>query len=387
MAIHPKLHQHSAQQGSLTPQQAHAISTWTEQATESLESLDISADNAATAGTVNVAPRQAAPLLIPIDDHHPNPSVSVRVRPAAGVVATETKRIIPSAYGRREPLHRDSLKRREALLKGKEGSRRRQRWENDRLMSNPWAQAPSASDWQVQPSYPRHGTVPYYLAPLWDSHYAQKEQARGSRSKRTGKGKDTAADPQHQIPKELRTKLKRARAAHGLLQDLEEDIRAFVEKWNDKQSITEGEGLADAPVDSDDEDEIVFVGRNGQMHDSPGRKSRIKHMDQEMGVDGEKDNEKVVFESLVDDRGGIFGRWIVHSLATYYGLRTWSVTRGNPARRVAYVGISNNRPLPNRKLSYSQHTRTTSSSSAVSCRYGANTQHGDMLPRPLWGMV
>ena len=33
----------------------------------------------------------------------------------------------------REPLRRDSLKRREALLKGKEGSRRRQRWENGRL--------------------------------------------------------------------------------------------------------------------------------------------------------------------------------------------------------------------------------------------------------------
>ena len=30
----------------------------------------------------------------------------------------------------KEPLRRDSMKRREALLKGKEGSRRRQRWEN-----------------------------------------------------------------------------------------------------------------------------------------------------------------------------------------------------------------------------------------------------------------
>jgi hypothetical protein len=39
----------------------------------------------------------------------------------------ETKR----AYKpRKESLRRDSLKRREALLKGKEGSRRRQRWEN-----------------------------------------------------------------------------------------------------------------------------------------------------------------------------------------------------------------------------------------------------------------
>ena len=30
----------------------------------------------------------------------------------------------------KEPLRRDSMKRRDALLKGKEGSRRRQRWEN-----------------------------------------------------------------------------------------------------------------------------------------------------------------------------------------------------------------------------------------------------------------
>ena len=32
-------------------------------------------------------------------------------------------------------------------------------------------------------------------------------------------------------------------------------------------------------------------------------------------------------------------RWLVHNIATYYGLRTWSVTVGDPARREAYVGI------------------------------------------------
>lgn len=36
----------------------------------------------------------------------------------------------PAYKPRKEPLRRDSLKRRDALLKGKEGSRRRQRWEN-----------------------------------------------------------------------------------------------------------------------------------------------------------------------------------------------------------------------------------------------------------------
>ena len=37
-----------------------------------------------------------------------------------------------TSYKRKEPIRRDSQKRREALLKGKEGSRRRQRWENGR---------------------------------------------------------------------------------------------------------------------------------------------------------------------------------------------------------------------------------------------------------------
>jgi hypothetical protein len=36
----------------------------------------------------------------------------------------------PALKPRKAPLRRDSLKNRQALLKGKEGSRRRQRWEN-----------------------------------------------------------------------------------------------------------------------------------------------------------------------------------------------------------------------------------------------------------------
>lgn len=54
---------------------------------------------------------------------------------------------VHTVYKRREPIRRDSLKRREALLKGKEGSRQRRRWENDRLLSNPYAQPPLPTDW------------------------------------------------------------------------------------------------------------------------------------------------------------------------------------------------------------------------------------------------
>ena len=52
-------------------------------------------------------------LSVPIDD------------PTAGTSTT--------VYGTRKLLRRDSMERREALLKGKEGSRQRRRWENGEM--------------------------------------------------------------------------------------------------------------------------------------------------------------------------------------------------------------------------------------------------------------
>ena len=63
------------------------------------------------------------PLSIPLDEEQQSaakPTVRIRdTRP--------TDAITPP---RRPPSRRDSLKRREALLKGNEGSRQRRRWEN-----------------------------------------------------------------------------------------------------------------------------------------------------------------------------------------------------------------------------------------------------------------
>jgi hypothetical protein len=174
-------------------------------------------------------------------------------------------------------------------------------------LSNPWAQPPSASDWLIQPTYRRHDPVPYYLASLWDAHYAHKEHGKGSRA---AEAKKNNKDEKYQVPKELRKKLKHARAARGLLQDLEEDIRHFVKRWNEKQSISHEDGLEDAPASSDSgdsEDEIVFVGRSGQMHDSPERTRRLKQIKQEMNSRQERNGEKMVFESLANDRGAVFG--------------------------------------------------------------------------------
>lgn len=127
MAIHPRLRP-QASQGSLSPQQTLAISAWTEQAATSLQDLSLSES------TPDAAPQSPTPvrsslrgatttLAIPLDDEPPTPSPRVKI-------ASEESRAPTVSFRRREPLRRDGLKSREALLKGKDGSRRRQRWEN-----------------------------------------------------------------------------------------------------------------------------------------------------------------------------------------------------------------------------------------------------------------
>lgn len=96
------------------------------------------------------------------------------------------------------------------------------------------------------------------------------------------------------VPKEVRTKLKHARAAKGLLQDLEEEVRIFLQKWNEKEAKAREDGLHD--VDSEAE-EIVFIGRSGQMHDSTTRNKAFQDLQP----------DKLVFDGLANDRGASFG--------------------------------------------------------------------------------
>lgn len=97
------------------------------------------------------------------------------------------------------------------------------------------------------------------------------------------------------VPKELREKLRRAKAAKGLLKDLEEQVRLFVKNWEDERK-----DIGEHELDSEDE-EIVFVGRNGQMNDVP---SSPKIGFEES--DAERD-QRLVFDSLADDQGASFG--------------------------------------------------------------------------------
>jgi len=194
------------------------------------------------------------------------------------------------------------------------------------MLNNPYAEPPLPSDWVVGPTYPVH-RVPYFLAPLWDAEYAKSQKDRMKRAEAAKVPASKEEAEAAKVARELRAKLKKSKGAKFLLQDLEEEVRRFVRQWEEKQRELENEGLVDAS--SEDEEEIVFVGRNGVMSDERRQQK----------ADASLEKDKLIFQSLLDDHGAAFGRYLVHAIAAYYGLKTWSVTTGSPARREAYVGL------------------------------------------------
>lgn len=117
MAIFPNANAY-VQNGAPYASPPHPINieAWTEEAMQSL--------NAVSLVSPGGVPNTSASLAIDLDEpsYHKEDGITGAAHRAGNP---------DSSYRpRREPLRRDSLKRREALLKGKEGSRRRTRWEN-----------------------------------------------------------------------------------------------------------------------------------------------------------------------------------------------------------------------------------------------------------------
>ena len=96
------------------------VKAWTEQAAEALESVNLSTNS--PKGT-------SITLSIPLDS---SAEVATSGLPFRNTVRpkTPTQGQLHTTSGKRTIIRRDSLDRREALLKGKEGSRQRRRWEN-----------------------------------------------------------------------------------------------------------------------------------------------------------------------------------------------------------------------------------------------------------------
>lgn len=120
-------------------------------------------------------------------------------------------------------------------------------------------------------------------------------------------------------------------------------------------------------MDSDDE-EIVFVGRNGRMRDMQQKRAAAAAAQYRMAhreVSQETVDSGLLFDSFGDDLETAafksvetfcpflaihrmrpkltkcllpFRRWLAHAIADYYGLTSRSVTLAN-AQRVVYVGL------------------------------------------------
>jgi len=116
MAIHPTGEAPQSTHNASTTQPIN-IEDWTEAATVALSSVNISTPGELSGPTVA--------LEIPLDDKPVAPATSA------------AKEGAKASYARKELLRRDSMKSRERLLKGNEGSRRRQRWENGMCHPHP----------------------------------------------------------------------------------------------------------------------------------------------------------------------------------------------------------------------------------------------------------
>ncbi|KAK5657800.1 hypothetical protein OQA88_2873 [Cercophora sp. LCS_1] len=294
--------------------------------TTSTATLDVEAWASEALASLTVSPAACgtgSTLSIPLDAVA-NSSPQLRLRnvqfdPSGGGAGITPPRRAPAT-----PARRDSVKRREELLRGKEGTRQRRRWENDHLLGVPNAQPPTPSDWLIHPTHPVLDTVPYAIAQYWDKGLRERVEERKAAFAATRRKKVVDDEDIGKVPRDLRATVKKTPAVKSWLKVLEEPVRQFV--------VEKGLAIGES-VESEDDDEVVFVGRNGGMMDAKEfKKAQIVSKEKQL-------QEGIVLDTIGDDESGPFRRFLTHSISEYYGLSSKSVTVGNPARRVVYIGV------------------------------------------------
>lgn len=306
--------------------------------------IDIEAWTISALQSLSVSPAArgvGSPLTIPIDEY-------VRSKPAktATLAHTDTADGVtrtvnfeedvtpPRRPPSRPPSRRDSMARREALLKGKEGSRQRRRWENgkepsrdssmaaigtntdeyiylliDRLIGVPNAQPPQPGDWDVQPTHPIH-RVPYQIAQFWDRGVRDRVEDKTKRLQLARKKQQLLCGSATglgvgEVPRDLRETAKRTPAVKDWVRTIEEPVRQFM---RDQHVLLTGSTIASEESDDDDadseEEEIVFAGRTDAMRELQEKKNRWRKAHREKARD--QSDSGVVFDSFGDDDSASF---------------------------------------------------------------------------------
>lgn len=173
-------------------------------------------------------------------------------------------------------------------------------------MHVPNAQPPQPCDWEVHPTHRVH-RVPYQLAQFWergvrDSVEDKKVKLQVSRKKQQLKAGSATGPGVGEVPRDLRESAKRSPVVQSWVRALEEPVRHYLFS----QQLTEDEADLDSAaeeMDSDDE-EIVFVGRNGAMRELQQKQARWKMARRE--VSQETVDSGIVFDSFGNDEGAAY---------------------------------------------------------------------------------
>ncbi|CEI68931.1 hypothetical protein FVEN_g11936 [Fusarium venenatum] len=316
-------------------------------------SIDIDAWTISALQSLSVSPvarGTCIPLAIPIDEVAKAQPKS----PERNVDFDEHG--VSTSIPKRPLSRRDSQRKRELVQKGKEGSRQRRRWENDRLMHVPNVQPPLPSDYEVHPTHTVH-QVPYQLAQFWDRGVRQRVEDKtarlqAERKKQQLKSGSATGLCAGEVPRDLREATKRSPVVRSWVRSLEEPVRQYLASQRavttpNVEAAEESDSAAEQ-MDSDDE-EIVFVGRNGAMRELREKKATWKHAHRE--VSQETVDSGMLFDSFGNDESAAFKRWLTHTISDYYGIQSRSVNLTNPSRRVVYVGLKTSQGiLPSRTL-------------------------------------
>lgn len=141
-------------------------------------------------------------------------------------------------------------------------------------MNNPHVQPPEPFDYEPRPTHTVQ-YVPYQVAAVWDARLrAEVEAKKAVAARRKQKQTQTLGDETvpGRVPRELFVRAKKTPAVKTWVRSLEEPVRKF---------LVEREVAKEAETDSDTEDEeIVFVGRNGSMRDGWKKARREGHKDE-----------------------------------------------------------------------------------------------------------
>ncbi|ODQ51503.1 hypothetical protein SAICODRAFT_31181 [Saitoella complicata NRRL Y-17804] len=213
---------------------------------------------------------------------------------------------------------RSTLRRRELLLQGKEGSRARRRFENSLLLNNPWATPPSRQDWVPTPDSSRR-----FRRVEWSLVERMEALNVGSKG---GKNREQVRSGVEGVTKGLKARVKKAHVPTDLIRSIEAELRKLLEFTTcpnlDKPS---------PPVPTTVEEEILFTPRrksttSPSLSTTPSPNSTTPP------------TPPIELEfplANIPEPEASYHRWILHQICTYYNVKSWSKDVGK--RRVAVL--------------------------------------------------